>query len=44
MGEHLQEIQLLCQNVGAALDLTTHWNKTGEGSSASRFTGVGQGA
>lgn len=44
MGEHLQEIQLICQEAGAALVMTTHWNKTGEGSGASRFTGVGPGA
>jgi hypothetical protein len=44
MGEHLQEIQLICQRVCAALAITTHWNKTGDGSGASRFTGVGPGA
>jgi hypothetical protein len=44
MGEHLQEIQLICQRASAALVVTTHWNKTGEGSGASRFTGVGPGA
>jgi AAA domain len=44
MGEHLQEIQLICQRAKAALVVTTHWNKTGDGSGASRFTGVGPGA
>ena len=44
MGEHLQEVQLICQRAKAALVVTTHWNKTGDGSGASRFTGVGPGA
>lgn len=44
MGEHLQEVQLICQDARAALAVSTHWNKTGDGSGASRFTGVGPGA
>ncbi len=44
MGEALTGIQSVCQVVGAALILTTHWNKTGVGKGAQRFTGVGPGA
>jgi AAA domain len=44
MGEYLYGIQLTCQEAECALVVTTHWNKTGEGYGASRFTGVGPGA
>jgi AAA domain len=44
MGELLYGIQEICQAGGAALVVTTHWNKTGEGSGPQRFTGVGPGA
>jgi hypothetical protein len=44
MGEALYAIQSLCQEAGAALVITTHCNKTGEGRGAKRFTGVGPGA
>lgn len=44
MGEVLGQIQKICQAIGAALCLTTHWNKSGEGGGAKRFTGVGPGA
>jgi hypothetical protein len=43
MGEHLQRIQLACQEHGAALLIVHHWNKTGEGRGAKRMTGVGPG-
>jgi hypothetical protein len=44
MGEALGGIQELHQDTGASFAITTHWNKTGEGSGAKRFTGVGPGA
>jgi AAA domain len=44
MGESLQAIQTICQEAGTALVVTTHWNLTGEGSGARRFTGVGPSA
>ncbi len=44
MGESLGGIQVICQEAGASLVVNTHWNKTGEGTGASRFTGVGPGA
>lgn len=44
MGAVLTEIQSVCQEAGAALVVTHHWNKTGEGRGATRFTGVGPGA
>jgi hypothetical protein len=44
MGEALTGIQTVCQAAGAALTVTTHWNKTGTGRGAKRFTGVGPGA
>jgi AAA domain-containing protein len=44
MGEVLAGIQHVCQEAGSALVVTHHWNKTGEGNSAKRFTGVGPGA
>ncbi len=44
MGESLGSIQVICQEAGSALAVNTHWNKTGEGTGAARFTGVGPGA
>jgi hypothetical protein len=44
MGGLLGSIQDVCQRVGAALVVTWHWNKGGEGTGAARFTGVGPGA
>jgi len=44
MGEVLEGIQHIAQETDSALAVTTHWNKTGEGSGARRFTGVGPGA
>jgi len=41
MGEVLTGPQVLCQDHGAALILTHHWNKTGTGSGAQRMRGVG---
>lgn len=44
MGEALGAIQSICQDADSALTVMTHWNKTGTGSGAQRFTGVGPGA
>lgn len=44
MGAHLVGVQEVCQRHGAGLLITTHWNKTGQGTGAKRFTGVGPGA
>jgi hypothetical protein len=44
MGEALYGAQQLCEEAGAALLIVPHWNKTGEGSGAQRFTGVGPSA
>lgn len=44
MGEHLSNVQQVAQRAGAALLVTTHYNKTGEGRGPKRFTGVGPGA
>jgi hypothetical protein len=44
MGEALGAIQGICQEAGSALVVNAHWNKTGEGTGAARFTGVGPGA
>jgi hypothetical protein len=44
MGDALGAIQSACQSVEAALIVSWHWNKTGEGAGAQRFTGVGPGA
>ena len=44
MGEALYPLQRACQDAGAALVITTHWTKTGEGTGPRRFTGVGPGA
>jgi hypothetical protein len=41
MGEHLEAVQQIAQNSGAALALIHHWNKTGVGQGAQRMTGVG---
>jgi hypothetical protein len=44
MGEALGAIQAVSQDAGAALVTSVHWNKTGEGTGARRFSGVGPGA
>jgi hypothetical protein len=44
MGELLGSAQRLVQDAGAALVVSTHWNKTGTGNGPERFTGVGPGA
>lgn len=44
MGEVLGAVQTLTQSAGCSLVVVTHWNKTGEGAGAKRFTGVGPGA
>lgn len=44
MGEALGRIQQLCQAAHAGLVITTHWNQTGEGTGAARFTGAGPSA
>jgi len=44
MGESLQAIQVICQEAASALVVSTHWNQTGEGSGAVRFTGAGPSA
>lgn len=44
MGAHLERVQQVAQAAGAALQVVTHWNKTGEGRGAKRITGVGPGA
>lgn len=44
MGEHLSNVQEVAQRANAALLVTTHYNKTGEGRGPKRFTGVGPGA
>jgi hypothetical protein len=41
VGERLAGIQELCQAAGAVLLLVWHWNQTGNGSGAQRFTGAG---
>lgn len=41
MGELLERAQFVAQANGAALIMSHHWNKTGQGSGADRFTGVG---
>lgn len=41
MGALLQRIQLACQRHGAALMVSHHWNKTGNGDAHSRTSGVG---
>jgi hypothetical protein len=44
MGKVLRGLQVVCRRVNAALVVVTHWNKTGQGNGANRFTGVGPGA
>ena len=44
MGEALYGIQARCEEAGAALLIVPHWNKTGTGNGADRFTGVGPSA
>lgn len=41
MAETLGPIQAICQSTRSALVLVHHWNKTGSGSGAQRFTGTG---
>jgi hypothetical protein len=41
MGEVLSGPQRVCQENGAALVVTHHWNKTGTGTGVDRMTGVG---
>jgi hypothetical protein len=41
MGEVLEAAQSVCQRYGAALLITHHWNKTGEGKGAKRNSGAG---
>jgi hypothetical protein len=41
MGEVLEAAQSICQRHGAALLITHHWNKTGEGKGAKRNSGAG---
>lgn len=41
MGELLAPIQEVCQDVGTTLSACWHWNQTGKGTGASRFTGAG---
>ncbi|MDQ3485449.1 MAG: AAA family ATPase [Actinomycetota bacterium] len=41
MGVLLERIQLITQAAGAALLMSHHWNKTGVGTAADRFTGAG---
>jgi hypothetical protein len=44
MGEVLSGPQIICEDQGAALAVSHHWNKTGTGRGPERFTGVGPGA
>jgi hypothetical protein len=44
MGEHLENLQRVTQDAGAALVVATHYNKTGEGRGPKRITGAGPGA
>jgi hypothetical protein len=44
MGEHLENLQQITQDAGAALVVATHYNKTGEGRGPKRITGAGPGA
>jgi 5S rRNA maturation endonuclease (ribonuclease M5) len=41
MGTLLERAQLICQSAGSGLIVSHHWNKTGQGSTADRFTGSG---
>jgi hypothetical protein len=44
MGSHLESVQRAAQDKGAALMLSHHWNKTGEGRGHQRMSGAGPGA
>jgi hypothetical protein len=44
MGAHLEEAQAIAQRHGAALMVVTHWNQTGKGTGAIRFSGAGPSA
>jgi hypothetical protein len=44
MGSHLERIQLLCQSCRTSLVVSHHWNKTGAGTGAERFSGTGPAA
>jgi RecA-family ATPase len=44
MGSHLERIQGLCQAQRASLVVTHHWNQTGTGTGAERFSGAGPSA
>jgi hypothetical protein len=44
MGSHLERVQLLCQARRASLAVSHHWNKTGTGTGAERFSGTGPAA
>lgn len=41
MGVLLERAQFIAQEAGAALLFSHHWNKTGQGTTADRFTGAG---
>jgi len=41
VGAALYPLQQICNEVGAALLLTHHWNETGRGNGADRFSGAG---
>lgn len=40
MGSLLEELQMVVQDAGCALMVVHHWNKTGTGNGASRFSGA----
>jgi hypothetical protein len=44
MGAVLQAVQGVCQAVGCALLVVTHWNKTGDGKGVDRISGAGPAA
>jgi hypothetical protein len=44
MGGHLEEAQIIAQRYGAALMIVHHWNQTGSGRGAIRFSGAGPSA
>lgn len=41
VGAILERVQHIAQNAGSALIITHHWNQSGKGSDANRFSGVG---
>lgn len=41
MGTLLERAQIVAQDAGSALLISHHWNKTGQGTGADRFTGTG---